>query len=206
MKNTAIVKTIGKLSLALFMLASVNAVAQKDDDEPVKEATMGYVITLKNDTIKGEVIERDKKTGLRLDDDKVRLIISPTEKKTFSPGKIKSYFNGEYTFESVEFKDGEFTFMQPLAKGVLTLYQLDVERLKKGVVEVTETQYYLKKTADKQALVTKITYINFRKETPAFIKDHEEMVDEINSKDLVYEDLEKLVKDYNTWAADKKKK
>lgn len=50
MKNTAIVKIIGKLSLAMFMLASVNLSAQKDEDEdePVaKEPSFGYIITTK---------------------------------------------------------------------------------------------------------------------------------------------------------------
>lgn len=91
-------------------------------------------------------------------------------------------------------------------RGNLTLYQLDVERLKKGQVEVTETQYYVKKTADKQALVTKIAYLNFRKDMPSFVKDNKEMVDDINHKDIVFEDIEKLVKDYNAWHAAKNKK
>jgi hypothetical protein len=32
------------------------------------------------------------------------------------------------------------------------------------------------------------------------------MYDEINNKDLVFEDLEKVIKDYNAWVAAGKKK
>ena len=66
---------IAKLTLGLSLLASVNVMAQDDDDEP-KASNPGYVITNKGDTLKGEIIERDKKTGLRFEGDKIKLIIT----------------------------------------------------------------------------------------------------------------------------------
>ncbi len=188
---------IAKLTLGLSLLASVNVMAQDDDDEP-KASNPGYVITNKGDTLKGEIIERDKKTGLRFEGDKIKLIISPTEKKSYSPGKIKMYFNGENVFESVQYKSEEFAFMQVVDKGELTLYQLDLERYKKGEIEVYETQYYVKKTTEKAAI--RIKENNFKKDVGALVKDNEDMLDEVNNKDLVFEDLEKVIKDYNAWA------
>lgn len=188
---------IAKLTLGLSLLASVNVMAQDDDDEP-KASNPGYVITNKGDTLKGEIIERDKKTGLRFEGDKIKLIISPTEKKSYSPGKIKMYFNGENVFESVQYKSEEFAFMQVVDKGELTLYQLDLERDKKGEIEVYETQYYVKKTTEKAAI--RIKENNFKKDVGALVKDNEDMLDEVNNKDLVFEDLEKVIKDYNAWA------
>jgi hypothetical protein len=184
----------------LSLLASVNVMAQKDDDddEPTVTSSQGYVVTNKGDTLKGEIIERDKKTGLRFEGDKIKLIISPTEKKSYSPGKIKMYFNGENVFESVEYKSEEFAFMQVVDKGELTLYQLDLERDKKGEIEVYETQYYVKKTTEKAAI--RIKENNFKKDVGALVKDNEDMLDEVNNKDLVFEDLEKVIKDYNAWA------
>ena len=188
---------IAKLTLGLSLLASVNVLAQDDDDEP-KASSPGYVVTNKGDTLKGEIIERDKKTGLRFEGDKIKLIISPTEKKSYSPGKIKMYYNGENVFESVEYKSEEFAFMQVVDKGELTLYQLDLERDKKGEIEVYETQYYVKKTTEKAAI--RIKENNFKKDIGALVKDNEDMLDEVNNKDLVFEDLEKVIKDYNAWA------
>ena len=191
---------IAKLTLGLSLLASVNVMAQKDDDddEPTVTSSQGYVVTNKGDTLKGEIIERDKKTGLRFEGDKIKLIISPTEKKSYSPGKIKMYYNGENVFESVEYKSEEFAFMQVIDKGELTLYQLDLERDKKGEIEVYETQYYVKKTTEKAAIRVKEN--NFKKDVGALVKDNEDMLDEVNNKDLVFEDLEKVIKDYNAWA------
>ncbi len=191
---------IAKLTLGLSLLASVNVMAQKDDDddEPTVTSSQGYVVTNKGDTLKGEIIERDKKTGLRFEGDKIKLIISPTEKKSYSPGKIKMYYNGENVFESVEYKSEEFAFMQVVDKGELTLYQLDLERDKKGEIEVYETQYYVKKTTEKTAI--RIKENNFKKDIGALVKDNEDMLDEVNNKDLVFEDLEKVIKDYNAWA------
>jgi hypothetical protein len=194
---------IAKLTLGLSLLASVNVMAQKDDDddEPTVTSSQGYVVTNKGDTLKGEIIERDKKTGLRFEGDKIKLIISPTEKKSYSPGKIKMYYNGENVFESVEYKSEEFAFMQVVDKGELTLYQLDLERDKKGEIEVYETQYYVKKTTEKAAI--RIKENNFKKDIGALVKDNEDMLDEVNNKDLVFEDLEKVIKDYNAWALKK---
>lgn len=198
------ISKITALSLGLFMLVSVNAIAQKeDDDEPTVTSSPGYVVTNKGDTLKGEILERDKKTGLRFEGDKIKLIISPTEKKTYAPGKIKMYFNGTDIFESVEFKSEEFTFMLVVSKGELTLYQLDLERAKKGEIEVYETQYYVKKTLEKGSTAIRIKENNFKKDVGALVKDNEDMLDEINNKDLVFEDLEKVIKDYNAWAAAK---
>ena len=69
---------IAKLTLGLSLLASVNVMAQKDDDddEPTVTSSQGYVVTNKGDTLKGEIIERDKKTGLRFEGDKIKLIIT----------------------------------------------------------------------------------------------------------------------------------
>ena len=190
---------IAKLTLGLSLLASVNVMAQDDDDdEPKAGSSAGYVVTNKGDTLKGEILERDKKTGLRFEGDKIKLIISPTEKKSYSPGKIKMYYNGENVFESVEYKSEEFAFMQVVDKGELTLYQLDLERDKKGEIEVYETQYYVKITTEKAAI--RIKENNFKKDIGALVKDNEDMLDEVNNKDLVFEDLEKVIKDYNTWA------
>jgi hypothetical protein len=191
---------IAKLTLGLSLLASVNVMAQKDDDddEPTVTSSQGYVVTNKGDTLKGEIIERDKKTGLRFEGDKIKLIISPTEKKSYSPGKIKMYYNGENVFESVEYKSEEFAFMQVVDKGELTLYQLDLERDKKGEIEVYETQYYVKKTTEKAAIRVKEN--NFKKDVGALVKDNEDMLDEVNNKDLVFEDLEKVIKEYNAWS------
>ncbi|UPT65980.1 MAG: hypothetical protein M0D57_15960 [Sphingobacteriales bacterium JAD_PAG50586_3] len=192
---------VAALSAALLIFASVNVSAQKDDDdEPTVSGGQGYVVTNKGDTLKGEVWERDKKTGLRFEGDKIKLIISPTEKKTYAPGKIKLYYNGENTFESVEFKSEEFTFMQVVDKGELTLYQLDLERDKKGEIEVYETQYYVKKTVEKGSTAVRIKENNFKKDIGLLVKENEDMYDEINNKDLVFEDLEKVIKDYNAWA------
>lgn len=196
---------IAALSVGLLMFTSVNLLAQ-DDDEPAVTNGQGYVVTNKGDTLKGEIIERDKKTGLRLEDDKIKLIISPTEKKTYAPGKIKMYYNGENVYESVEFKNDEFAFMQVVSKGALALYQLDLERNKKGEIEVYETQYYVKKPAEKGAIAIRIKENNFKKDIGLLVKDNDDMYDEINNKDLVFEDLEKVIKDYNAWVAAGKKK
>lgn len=198
-----------KLTLILSLFTSVNLMAQ-DDDEPEKAAgTEGYVITNKGDTIKGEVVERDKKTGLRFEGDKIKLVdnsVTPPTKKTYAPGKIKGYYNGESYYESVEFKEDEFGFMLLVDAGVLNLYQIDLEREKKGEVEVYDTQYYVRKSEDKKGLATRIKENNFKKDMAAFCADNEDIVDLINDKDYVFEDLEKLVRDYNKAAAESGKK
>ncbi len=193
-----------KFTLALSLLTSVNLMAQDDDDEPeTKLGGTGWVITNKGDTIKGEILERDKKTGLRFEGDKIRLTNAANEKKTYAPGRIKAYYNGETYYESVPFKEDEFGFMELVSTGVLNLYRLDLERDKKGEIEVYDTQYYVRKSSDKKGVATRIKDNNFKKEMTTFCKDNQDIIDLINDKDYVFEDLEKLVKDYNKEAGSK---
>lgn len=192
----------GKLSLAMFLLSSIQVVAQtaeKDDDEGNNG---GYVVLKTGDTLRGDIIDRDKKTNLRFEDSKVKLIISPTEKKSFSATKLKGYYKDNAWYETVEFKEGEYAFMEVVEAGVLTLYKLDLERIKKGELEVYETQYYVKKTKDKGPAL-RIKDGNFKKDMSVLCESNQDIVDEINSKDYVFEDIEKLVRDFNKAAAAK---
>lgn len=187
-----IVAAFGKITLSIFLLSSVQLMAQEKDDNGDT-----YVITKTGDTLKGQIIDRDKKTNLRFEDQKIKLIISETEKKSYSPGKIKGYSKDNAFYESVTIKEGEYAFMEVIERGALVLYKLDLERIKSGEVEVFETQYYVKRSKDKTGLVVRIKDNNFKKEMMKLCADNQDIADEIESKDYVFEDIEKLVRDYN---------
>jgi len=192
----------GKLTLAIFLLSSIQVVAQTGDKEEEESNNGGYVVLKTGDTLRGDVIDRDKKTNMRFEDAKLKLIISATEKKSFTATKLKGYYKDNTWYETVEFKEGEYAFMEVIEAGTLTLYKLDLERLKKGELEVYETQYYVKKTKDKAPAI-RIKDNNFKKEMSVFCQSNQDIVDEINSKDYVFEDIEKLVRDFNKAAANK---
>lgn len=189
-----LVKAIGKISLAVFLLSSLQVMAQDDDKEDNSDQ---YIIMKTGDTLKGQIIDRDKKTNMRLEDQKIKFIKSETEKKTYGPGKIKGYSKDNAYYESVMLKEDDYAFMEVIERGSLVLYKLDLERLKNDEVEVFETQYFVKRAKDKTTPAVRIKDGNFKKDMMKFCADNADISAEINSKDYVFEDIEKLVREYN---------
>lgn len=194
--------------LTLFNLTWAQDDSDEKDDKPASDVA-SYVITNKGDTVKGTITERDKK-GVRFEGQKIKVQISDTEKKTYSPGKIKGYYKDDTWYESVQVGKEEWAFMMLLVDGALKLFQYDVEKVKGDEVEVTSTTYWIKDTRNKEFEPLQIKDKNFKTDMAGLCADYDDLAEEIRNKDYVFEDVEKVVKEFNKWfeekAAKKKKK
>lgn len=151
----------------------------------------GYVITLKGDTLNGEIKKNPKrdfdnfaKASYRKKDG--------SEMKTFNPTKIKEYCVDGITFLSRNV-DGEQVFVKRLSKGSVNLYEAQVEVLQMNDVKV-KSDYYMEKGAGE---FVKIKSGKFKKQVEEVMSDNEEIVKALADKKYEYENIVELFKAYN---------
>lgn len=180
-------KTVGLLSLLL--LCSVSVFAQSDLIE-------GYVITLKDDTLRGN-IKLNPKKELEIFE-KVTLIISETEKKTFKPNKIKSYHIDKAHFVSRQLDD-EMAFFKVLSSGKLILleYQYYWEKPSKEVI--VKSEYYVEKRGEIKAIKIK-QGSKYKKQLAEIMADNEELIKSFDDKDFDPVDMVEIFNQYNAEA------
>lgn len=152
----------------------------------------GYVILKTGDTLKGEI-----KTNAKKEFDlysKVFVKISETEKKSFTPAKIKEFKVDERTFVSKE-HEGELVFMKKVSDGALTLLEHQYE-WQSGNQVVYKSDYFFQKSEQD---IERVKSGKFRKQVQEYMNDCEKIVKEMEENKYEFEQIIDVVEQYNTW-------
>lgn len=152
----------------------------------------GYVITLKGDTIKGEIkLNHKKEIDLY---SKIMFKISETEKKSYNPAKIKEYNIRGESFISKELH-GENVFMRRASRGTLVFYEYQFLEPAPTGDEAVAFEYYIQKAGTEELI--KIKENKFRKQLAELMSDNQEVVAMLEDKKTVYSEIIDIVKKYN---------
>ena len=155
----------------------------------------GYVILLNGDTLKGEV----KKNPKREFDNFAKAAYRKKdggEIKTFNPTKIKEYNVDGVTFVSRNV-NGEQVFVKRLSKGVVNLYESQIEVLQMNDFKV-KSDYYMEKGAGE---FVKIKSGKFKKQVEEVMADNEEILKALADKKYEYDNIVELFNAYNKSAS-----
>jgi len=156
----------------------------------------GYVITLKDDTLRGD-IKLNPKKELEVFE-KVIINLSATEKKTFKPDKIKGYRTDSATFVSKKLDDG-MSFFKVLCTGKLNLYEYMYYWEKPNKDVVVKSEYYMEKQGEDKT--TKIKQGGkYKKQLAEAMADNAELVKSFDEKEFDAEDMIEIFKQYNSEA------
>ena len=186
----------------ILLAAGFTTVAQKCFSE-------GYIITLKNDTIRGKVKDyfparfslAPRKIAF-IDSTGVEKVYMPRDLSGYSKADIANYLsvnlgNGK-NFASIEI-DGYITLLSLKSKGTSTMF---VPNGVGGMNTVSGGSYnteifYLYKKQDGTFL--EVTKMGFRDWVANFLADDTKLKEMIINKELRYDDIEIIVKMYNQW-------
>lgn len=155
----------------------------------------GYVLMLNGDTLKGEIKKNLKKEF----DNFCRAAYRKSdgaEIKTFRPDKIKEYYVDGVTFVSRNV-DGEQVFVKRLSKGVVNLYESQIETLQMNDLKV-KSDYYMEKAAGE---FVKIKSGKFKKQISDAMSDNEDVLKGLEEKKYDYENIVELFNVYNKTAS-----
>ena len=154
----------------------------------------GYIVTLKGDTIRGEVKLNEKKPqDLYM---KVMLRDDKGMQKTYKPGKINGYGYDQMRFVSLD-DQGEPVFFRVLASGHVNLLELKYEGLRMNKPTL-ESEYYIGVKGEKHLQAVKER--NFRKQLTNMMSDNVEIAAQYPD-DTPFEEEAALsvINAYNTW-------
>ncbi len=151
----------------------------------------GYVIMLNGDTVKGEIKKNLKKEFDNFTKAAYRKK-DGSDIKTFAPTKIKEYAVDGVTFVSRNI-DGEQVFVKQLSKGLVTLYEAQVEVYQMNEIKVM-SDYYMEKSAGE---FVKIKSGKFKKQVEEAMSDNTEIVKALEDKKYEYENIVELFNAYN---------
>lgn len=155
----------------------------------------GYLITIKGDTLKGEVKTNPKSEVEQYY--KVYFKVSDLDKKTYKPDKVVEYKCGNDIFFSK--KVGlESVFMKQLCKGKINLYQLLYEDQSPSNDIIVRSDYYMQTAADTIEPIKIKTGTKFRKQLAETMSDHKELAKDLDGKKYEYENMVEIFKTYNS--------
>ena len=156
----------------------------------------GYMLTLKGDSVKGEVKINPK----RLSENFTKLFFKDNEgvQKNYKPDKVKGYgYEGKH-FIAEKFGD-EICFYKVLSKGKVMLYEMVYEEYNVSSTYY-KSEYYFSQTGDKE--FSRIKQGKFKKQLSDVMKDNPEYIQGITEDEKKFE-IEKVIdafNQYNAWA------
>jgi hypothetical protein len=151
----------------------------------------GYVIMLNGDSLKGEI----KRNLKREYDNFTKASFRKKEGgevKSFSPAKIKEYCVDGIIFVSRNV-DGEQVFVKCISRGVMNLYESQIEVMQMNEIKV-KSDYYLEKSGGE---FVKVKSSKFKKQMTDAMADNEEIVKALEEKKYDYENIVEVVNAYN---------
>lgn len=154
----------------------------------------GYIITLKGDTIRGE-IKRNPKKDVELYT-KIMFKISENEKKTYNATKIKEYNIKEQLFIAKQI-DNENVFVRRVAVGAINLYEYEYEDQGPSGDAAINTDYYVQKMGKEEWI--KLKENKFRKQLAELMSDNKEIVAELEDKKIALDKILEIIEKYNSW-------
>lgn len=184
-----------KLLLTLCAgMCGLLAVAQPQNKQPF--FVKGYFISLKGDTVWGEVKVNPKK---EMDVYEKFAFKDPSgAQKNYKPEKVKGYGFDDRNFISLDF-DGEPKFYDVLANGPISFYKMVFEAMRMNELSY-DSEYYVTKPGTDKVVVVKEN--KFKKQMTEIMKDNTEFIDKMeDSKDFDAEKATEIIKQYNAWKA-----
>lgn len=171
----------------IFVTLSTVVYGQRNFDK-------GYVITLKNDTLYGEVSDRKLGPfgGIY---DEIRFKGKRRNRK-YQPKEIKEYKIGETIFRT-KFLDGEFVFLKLKTDGFVTHYVYELQE--QGEEMILDIDYLQKGPNANLVRVTQGIFGLKKKRLARLFYDCPPLVEKILNKEVKY--TYELVDFYNKWIA-----
>ena len=151
----------------------------------------GYVVQLNGDTLKGEIKKNPKREGDNFTKAAYRKK-DGVDMKTFGPAKIKSYCVDGTIFVSRNV-DGDQVFVKQISKGVVCLYEVQVEVMQMNEIKV-RSDFYIEKHGGE---FVKIKSSKFKKQMTDAMSDNQEIVKGLEDKTYDYENIVEVVNTYN---------
>lgn len=188
----------------ILLVAGFTTIAQKSFCE-------GYIVTLKNDTIRGKVKDNfptrfsfaPKKIAF-IDNSGIEKVYMPKNLSGYSKADIDNYLSVDFgngkNFLKIEI-DGYISLLSIKGKGTSTMYfpnGAGGTTMSMGGTYETET-FYLYRKHDGTFL--EVTKFGFKDWVANFLADYAKLKDMILNKELGYNDIEIIVRMYNNWKA-----
>lgn len=145
----------------------------------------GYILTNANDTLHGTVIlyKADNFINVKLMQE------GATKIQNYRADKIRAFYVGAAHYESLILNNTHY-FFKVVLKGQISLFE-------QTNIKNTKRSYYLLR---KDYLV-KVPKMHFRKNMIEYFKDCDELCKRIKHKEFKFNDLDKIVLEYNNWYA-----
>lgn len=158
-----------------------------------KSSVPGYIITVDNDTVFGNIIVNDKGNIGYVSSIKCW---SPITKKivSYRADKTKAFGYGERFFESLIWEDAHYYFERIIKGNPASLYITPSTSPATIVpIAITHNEYYL---VDNSSM-TRLNRLGFRKFMMNYAKDCSLLVEKLETKKLNFEDLAQIIQEYN---------
>lgn len=181
-KNISILVAILFLTTALHYTAFAQAKYRK-----------GYVITLKGDTLRGEIEYNPKKEIDTYRKVKFRAGGLGAPIKSFHPEKLKEYGMDSLIFIHRLLEDEE-VFIKQILTGTIKLYEGRSEIIDGTKVTYEPDYYYMK---GEEAIVIQDKPVRFKKQMIALMGDNAELVKALEEEKYNFANLIELFKAYN---------
>ena len=175
--------------LAVFVFSGMSA--------SIAQSTLlkGYIVTLKGDTLKGEVKINPKK---EIDNySKVTFKDETGLQKMYKPNKTLAYgFNDEH-YIAMDSQDDEKKFYRVLANGEINFYKLGYESMRMNALSF-ELEYYISKAGSKDLVLVKES--RFKKQVSEMMSDNLEFAEAYgDDKKFDFEKALESITNYNAW-------
>lgn len=151
-----------------------------------------YIVTLKGDTIKGE-IKLNHKKEIELYS-KIMFKASDNNKKSYTPARLKEYNIRGETFVSGKM-DGTHVFLRRASQGRINFYEYQYEEESPSGDVLVNFDYYLQKAGEEE--MVRIKENKFRKQLAELMSDNKEVVAKLEDKKTEYSEIIDIVKQYN---------
>lgn len=151
----------------------------------------GYVIMLNGDSLKGELKKNPKREFDNFSKASFRKK-EGAEVKSFNASKIKEYCVDGTIFVSRNV-DGEQVFVKCITRGVVSLYEVQIEVMQMNEIKV-KSDYYMERHGSE---FVKVKSSKFKKQMTDAMSDNEEIVKALEEKKYDYENIVEVVNAYN---------
>jgi hypothetical protein len=157
----------------------------------------GYIVTDKNDTIKGEVRINPKKPHDVYS--KVYFKDPKGIQKNYRPEKIKGYGVNTDTYLSLD-SDGEPLFYKVLVTGYINFYKLEFETIRMNN-PVFEFEYYFTDPESEKGKLVVVKENKFKKQISEYMEDNPEIAQDYSDdgKNFDPEKAAEVIAQYNAW-------
>ncbi|MES2566604.1 MAG: hypothetical protein V4565_07045 [Bacteroidota bacterium] len=159
----------------LIVCSSINIFSQTKKAPDVFEEA--YIITLKGDTIKGQIkLPKSKKSELF---QKISFKDKTNKVRLYTPDKINGYGHNTYYFISA-YHDNKSCFFKVLSKGKASLFQTAFEIIDEGIASEFEEFCVMEEKGDGQFNV--INEKGIKKQLKDIFKSNKPLVQKINDQ------------------------